>query len=392
MKARGFRSIVGHKDVIQHFQTAIAHGRISHAYLITGEPGSGKRMMAEAFAQALMCGTVEERLRAAGVISDTESAAQISGGTATRQMTTEQPVGSAGRNGEVQSAASAARNSAVQPSDIDACLTCLPCRKALDHNHPDILYITHEKPNVISVGEIRTQLVNTVDILPYESRYKIYIIPDAEKMNPQAQNALLKTIEEPPEYVVILLLTSSPVALLPTVHSRCVTLDLKPIPDADISDYLARERSLPDYEVKVLTAFAQGNLGRAVSAADDEVFNVKKDRTLNLLKSVHEMDSAAILEVVRLIKEDRDEIGDVFDIMRIWFRDVLLYKATADVDQIIFSNELSAVRSAARSTSYEGLQDILDAIDRCQIRLNANVNFDLALELLLFTIKENYSS
>ena len=337
MTARGFRSIIGHTDAIQFFQTAISNGRIGHAYLITGEAGSGKRMMADAFAETLLCS---------------------------------QPV----------------TDDAMRP---DACLICKSCLKAADGNHPDIITVRHEKPGVISVSEIREQLVGTVDILPYESRYKVYIIPDADKMNPQAQNALLKTIEEPPEYAVILLLSASPEALLPTIHSRCVTVNLKPVPDRELAAYLGDTLHIPDYEARVLTSFAQGNVGRAVRAYGDETFITRRDKTIDLVKRVHGMDTATIMEVIKYIKEDRDYMGDFFDFLTMWFRDVLYFKATADVDQLIFTREISAIRAQASSSSYGGLQEILNAIDRCAVRLRSNVNFELALELLLSSIKEN---
>ena len=358
MTARGFRSIIGHKDVIRHFQTAVLNSRISHAYLITGEPGSGKRMMADAFAETLLCENV----------------------TALVDKLQE------GREGGPDSGP---LSEAPDLQDVDACLDCISCKKVLDGNHPDLIYVTHEKPNVISVHDIRTQVVGTVDILPYESRYKIYIIPEAEKMNQQAQNALLKTIEEPPAYVVILLLTSSPESLLATIHSRCVTLFLKPVSDRDVMDCLTGDLHMPDYEARVLTGFAQGNIGRAVRAVTDESFVERRDRTLMLIRAIHGMDTATMMEVIRLLKEDKDEIGDVFGIMMMWYRDVLLFKATRDVDQLIFTNDISTIRAQASASSYEGLQEILDAIDRCQVRLRANVSFELALELMLFTIKEN---
>ena len=98
--------------------------------------------------------------------------------------------------------------------------------------------VTHEKQNVITIDEIREQIINDVDIKPYCSPYKIYIVANAELMNPQAQNALLKTIEEPPEYAVIMLLTSNIDALLPTIRSRCVRLDLKVVDDGLVKKYL----------------------------------------------------------------------------------------------------------------------------------------------------------
>ncbi|MBQ6386943.1 MAG: DNA polymerase III subunit delta' [Lachnospiraceae bacterium] len=335
LNGTGFQGIIGHRNVIRHLTDAMQSGRISHAYLFTGEDGSGKRMMADAFAMALVC---RDKSRPA------------------------------------------------------PCLICPSCRKAADHNHPDILYVMHEKPNLLSVDEIRTQVVNTVEIRPYESEYKIYIIADAEKMNPQAQNALLKTIEEPPSYAVIILLTSRPEALLPTIHSRCVTLPLLPVPDREVDEYLRREVHLPDYEARMLTAFAQGNIGKAVLAATDGAFAERRERTLQLIRNLPKMDSAAIGEIVRQWKEDREHTADRLDLIQMWFRDVLCYKATYEIDQLIFSGEISAIRAQASGTSYEGLSEILSAVDRCRMRLAANVNFELAAELLLYTIRDECHS
>lgn len=101
----------------------------------------------------------------------------------------------------------------------------------MNGNHPDIIYVTHEKPNVISVDNIRQQVNGDIDIKPYSGEYKIYIIDEAEKMNVQAQNALLKTLEEPPAYAVILLLATRAEAMLQTILSRCVVLNIKPVPE-----------------------------------------------------------------------------------------------------------------------------------------------------------------
>ncbi len=331
MAGKGYRGIIGHTDEIRHLKNAVLNDRVSHAYLFTGDEGSGKRTLADAFAMNLVC----------------------------------------------------------EKHGDDACLTCSACKKAMDHNHPDIIYVTHEKPNLITVDEIRSQVVNTVDILPYESERKIYIIAEAEKMNQQAQNALLKTIEEPPAYVVILLTTSSPEALLPTIRSRCVTLALKPVADDLVEQYLQNELKLPDYEAHILAAFAQGNIGRAKAAATEESFAEERDMVIRLVRRIPEMDTASISEVVRQLKEKKDGIYDFLDLMYLWFRDVILYKATADVDHLIFQAEISTIRAEASGSSYEGLQLILDSIEKCKVRLRANVNFDLALELLLFTVKEN---
>lgn len=106
----------------------------------------------------------------------------------------------------------------------NGCGECHSCKQLKSGFHPDLVRVTHEKPTTLSVKEIRDQLCDTADRRPFQSRYKIYIVDDAQLMNDHGQNALLKTIEEPPEYIVILLLTDNDKKLLDTIRSRCVTL------------------------------------------------------------------------------------------------------------------------------------------------------------------------
>ena len=115
---------------------------------------------------------------------------------------------------------------------VEPCMECPSCKKAQSQNHPDIIYVKHEKPNTISIDEIREQLINDVMIKPYSSPYKIYIIDEAQKLTLQAQNALLKILEEPPDYGVFLILSTNAERLLPTIRSRCVELRLSPLPEA----------------------------------------------------------------------------------------------------------------------------------------------------------------
>lgn len=143
--------VLGQNHIIKHFEKAIKMGKISHAYIINGEEGSGKMRLAVYFAKALQC--------------------------------------QEGVNGT-------------------ACGQCKSCKQTDSGNQPDIKYITHEKSG-IGVDEIRERTNDDIVIKPYSDRYKVYIVPDSEKMTVQAQNALLKTIEEPPEYAIIILLTTN---------------------------------------------------------------------------------------------------------------------------------------------------------------------------------------
>lgn len=210
----GFHDIIGHDDIIRHLKNAIETGKVSHSYIFTGEPGSGKKLLAGTFAAALQC----------------------------------------------------------ESGESEPCMTCDSCKKVIGKNHPDIITVTHEKPGSISIDEVRDQVVRDVDIKPYCSPYKIYIIPDAEMMTVQAQNAILKTIEEPPEYAVIMLLTSNIDSLLPTIRSRCVRLDLKVVDDSLVKEYLMEHLQVPDYQAEIDASYAQGSIGKAKEAATSQEF------------------------------------------------------------------------------------------------------------------------
>lgn len=327
----GFEDIIGHEQIIEHLQNAIELDKVSHAYIINGEKGSGKMLLADAFALTLQC----------------EKQGRI------------------------------------------PCLKCHSCKQALSGNQPDIIHVTHEKPNVITVDEIRSQLVNDIQIKPYSSPRKIYIIDEADLMNSQAQNAILKTIEEPPAYGVIVMLTSNAQSLLPTILSRCVQLNIKPVKDSVLKRYLMERLRVPDYKAELSIAFARGNVGKAVKLAQSENFDVIKKDALDMLRYLEDMELYEVIEWVKKITEYKLEINDFLDILTVWFRDVLLFKATNDVNMLIFKDEVSEIKKRAARSSYSGLEEIVNSIEKAKVRLNANVNFDLTIELLLLTIKEN---
>ena len=148
----GFHDIIGHEKIKEHLQKAIGYQRVSHAYILSGEEGMGRKTIAKAFAMTLLC----------------------------------------------------------EKHGTEPCMECHSCKQFLSGNHPDVIWVTHEKPASIGVDDVRIQINDTVSIRPYSSPYKIYLVDEAEKMTVQAQNALLKTIEEPPAYAVLVLITTNP--------------------------------------------------------------------------------------------------------------------------------------------------------------------------------------
>lgn len=325
-----FRNIIGQDQAKEHFQTAIETGNISHAYIINGETGSGRRMLADAFAKTLQC---EKR------------------------------------------------------QDSDACDGCKSCHQAESDNHPDIRYITHEKAS-ISVDDIREQLNNDIQIKPYSSEHKIYIIPDANKMTEQAQNALLKTIEEPPAYAVILLLTDNLNALLSTIQSRCVTINTKPISKEEIAGYLISHLSMEPKQAEIAAGFCQGNMGKAIRFANSQDFQQMKEDTLHLLINIDNLDVSEIVDTIRIFSQKKGMINDYLDLMLLWYRDVLMFKVTKDANLLLYRDQFHDISHQASTRTYEDIENILQAIDKAKMRLDANVNFDVTMELMALTMKE----
>ena len=328
-KVTGFKDILGNDMVKEHFKKAIEAHKVSHAYILTGEAGMGRKSIANAFAMTLLC----------------------------------------------------------EKGKSEPCMVCHSCKQVLAGSHPDLIYVTHAKSASIGVDDIREQINDTIMIRPYSSYYKIYIVDEAEKMTVQAQNALLKTIEEPPSYAVIILITTNQEAFLPTILSRCVQLKLKPLKDFTVKSYLTDHLGVAERDAELCAAFARGNLGKAIYLASSEEFQLMYQKVMNLVKNVGQMDISMLLECIMEMKNENYDIGEVLDLMQLWYRDVLMYKVTKDMNLLIFKDEYKLINEMGQKVGYAGLEEILGAIDKAKARLEANVNMELVMELLLLTMK-----
>ena len=325
-----FSDILDQKNIIEHMKKSVETGTISHGYIISGEKGMGKKLLADTYSMAIQCENDDQR----------------------------------------------------------PCLKCHSCKQALSRNHPDIKWVWHEKPGSISVEEVRAQIVNDIGIKPYSSDYKIYIVDDAEKMTVAAQNALLKTIEEPPAYGIIILLCKNREMLLDTIISRCVVLDVKPVLSSEIKNYLIRNCQVPDYKAEEITNFAMGNLGKAIDMAQSEEYeNIRKIVT-ELLKDIENKSAVSINTAVKDIGTYKDKIDEVLDSMLLWFRDVLLYKSSGCDEKLMFAEYKENIKRQSQEYSFKNLDQVCKEIDRFKLRLASNVNFDIGLEVLLIKIRD----
>ena len=326
-----FREIIGNDLIKDLFLRAVRTSHVSHGYILSGEDGMGKKMIARSFAKLLLCEDPEK--------------------------------------------------------DDTPCGKCHSCLQFASGNHPDVIYLKHEKPNVIGVDDIR-KLNEDIIIKPYSSAYKIYIVDEAETMTVAAQNALLKTLEEPPAYAVILLLTTNGANFLQTILSRCVILNLKQIPEEDVERVL-REQGVPEKRIQPILKLCRGNIGKAKKMAESDDFAELLHEIMNLMETIHQMTFEELMAAVGRLSEHRLNIRECLDFVRLWYRDVLLFKVTNDINVLVFQESFRSIREVAQKSSFEGIEKIMQAIDTATRRLEANVNFELTMELLLMAMKDN---
>ncbi|NMA83595.1 MAG: DNA polymerase III subunit delta' [Epulopiscium sp.] len=326
-----FKEIIGHHDIKQHFQRAIEHQKVSHAYIIDGEEGMGKRTMVSTMAKTLQC--LEQK--------------------------------------------------------SEPCNHCISCKAFDSGNHPDVILVQAVKRKSIGVDDIREQIQQDIDIKPYQYKYKIYMIEDADTMTIAAQNALLKTLEEPPLYGIIFLLSSNYQRFLPTILSRCVVLQLKPIAQQQVKQYLMQELMLSEEQAELYSNFAQGNIGKAKKIISDTHFIEKRDQVIQWVERLSQEDLISLFQMQKDFEPYKDEIQEVLDILYTWYRDLLLVKQLGENAYLIHQDQKKILLKQAHVLSYNRIGQALDSIRLAQDQLSKNANFQLTIEMMLLKLKEN---
>lgn len=322
-----FQEIWGNAALVARLRMAAAGERVSHAYLFIGGAGAGKRLLANTFAKALQC-----------------------------------------------------EGSGQRP-----CCACASCSVFDSGNHPDVIYVHSEKKS-IGVDEIREQVLETVDLKPYRFACKIYIIANADTMTVQAQNALLKTLEEPPAHARFLLLAERAEAFLPTVLSRVAMLKLRPLSEREIAAYLREKAHIPAEEAESYAAYAQGRIGRALELLQDEAFQEMRQDILGKLEALPGMTDADVLWMAKELEAYKNDLR-FLDIMELWYRDLLAAKCLREERFLIEKKQKDAIFRAAKEPP-ERLARNAQAVHRARKRLAQNANFRLAMEAMLMEIKE----
>lgn len=302
----------------------------------------------------------------------------------------------------------------------DACDTCLPCRKVMSGNHPDIRQVSpSEKTRLIKKAEI-DEINELAALRPFESQWRIFIIKDADRMNPPAQNHFLKTLEEPPGQSLFILLSEFPRVLLPTIRSRCQQVRFRALRRKTVKDLLERERDLPPDLAESIAGIAEGQMSRALDLVDSEKRTVVLDLTARLadgddpvlmaeefagflndqrkqieatLKADMAYDNAdelsradmerakeeRLAQLTAMVKRD---MLDYLYLLETWYRDEMVYATTRDRERVWNRDHLDRLESTPAGNAVEKLR----AIETARVYLDRFINEERVFRDLFMTL------
>ncbi len=325
-----FDKIIGQEGAKKILKNSLDKGRTVNAYIFSGPDGVGKYLTAKVFAEALNC---TEKDKPCGV--------------------------------------------------------CISCKKIERDVHPDIKVVDGEETSV-KIDQIR-ELQEDMGLRPYEGHRKVYIIKNAENMTPEASNCLLKTLEEPPEYGVIILITSNYHTLLPTIISRSQVISFYPLSQKDMERFLSvKFKDNPD-RIRFFSAFSRGSPGEALKLAEDEEFIELRDMCIDLLKIL--INKNNVKEVFMfadglILRKKR--IDEILNILVFLYRDLLLLKTYKKETIIVNADIKEKLIGYAEGLSIESLYRILEIIEGTKESLDSNANFNIVVEVMLAKIMGVY--
>ncbi|MCL6583506.1 MAG: DNA polymerase III subunit delta' [bacterium] len=325
-----FGQIVGQERAIRFLQASLLKGTVSHAYLFTGPDGVGKRLTAFGLAKAVNC--LE-------------------------------------RNG-------------------DFCGQCDSCRRIEQRTHPDLFLIEPEAEGArLKIEQVR-ELQAAVGYRPYLARRAVCIIDQAERMTEAAANSMLKTLEEPPAAMLIVMVTASLERILPTIRSRCQVVRFSPLPKDDLERLIGEQLSIPADKVRLLVHLSGGSLGRA-RRIDLASLQDKRERIFGLLDS---LSSEACVEVLfsqakKLAdEEDVDSLQQFLDLWLYWYYDLWKYQLTGDERGLINTDRMKEIIRQSQILSSHQIEENIRLIEETSAALQRNVNKQLALETMMLRL------
>lgn len=251
-------------------------------------------------------------------------------------------------------------------------------------NSPDYIEIKPDG-NSIKIAQIR-KMQTDILVKPYKS-YKIYVFDEAQKMTVEAQNALLKTLEEPPKYAIIILITNNKESLLDTIKSRCEIIKFTPIPIKDIADYLVKT-GVDEKRASLLANFSRGSMQKAIELSESEDFYIMREEIQKYIETFLNGNLIDIMEVQNGIEKYKDQIINVLDLMINYFRDIIMVKENIDNSMIINLDKLVFIKNMSKKITYSQLSKIIDIIEETKNKLRSNCNFNISIQVMTLNIYE----
>jgi DNA polymerase-3 subunit delta' len=323
-----YAGILGHERQKAILKRAQTSGRLAHAYLFEGPEGIGKRLVALALARSLFCVT---------------------------------------KNG---------------------CGECPACRKVDHQNHPD-LHIVEADGNTIKIEQIRA-LQKELSFRPLEGERKICVIEAAEKMNASSGNALLKTLEEPAGHALLILLTSRPDAVLPTIRSRCQRLPFSRLPTATIRRALTEADAGNEAHAHILATLSDGSFHKALGR-DRDLYLERRKVILKAVTALSHGSYLPLFELAAELAEEKERLSEILDILRAFYRDLLLCQHGWPEDDLVNRDLIEKVRRIAAQESPQMLLRKIEAINAAYFYLERNVNGQLVFDVLLMRLTATQS-
>ena len=351
-----FRSIVGHRRVVSLLSRAVARGTLPPALLLAGPAGVGKRRTALALAEAINC--LQPLIQ------------------------TPSEGGDPAAPGKVRAVL-----------ELDACGECTACRRVARGVHPDVLLIEPGDTGTIKIEQVR-DVIDRAGYRPFEGRRRAVIVDEADALVPPAQNALLKTLEEPPSASIFVLVSSLPDALLPTVRSRCPRLRFGPLSPAEVASVLVRDHGYADVDARAAAADAEGSVGRALAAEAADLADARESARQLLEQAARLADPARRLALARDLApsakgtpaSERDQLAACLRALSSLLRDLGFLASHADRSTLANADLVAPLETLSRSYDSDRSMKAYVAVDQALAALERNASPKIVADWLVLQL------
>lgn len=324
-----FENILGNEDAKKYFIKAVNDKQLSHSYIFEGPYGVGKNTFALELAKFVLCENKEG----------------------------DRP-----------------------------CNKCQSCHMINAGTHPDVIQIEKDT-KVTKIENIRENIIKEIDIKPYRSAHKFIIVKSADSINVQGQNAILKTIEEPPSYAVIILACENIASLLPTIKSRCIVVRFNPLSTEQMEDYL-KQQGVVGTEQEVYARLAEGCIGVMQDILEDENYLALRKESVNYLQRLDRGQVMEIYDLVKEITDQKENIEQILNFWLLWYRDVMVIKVAKSED-LYYKDYQQQLLDMSYKLTYNKLSQNLGFIKSAILDIRQNIYSTFVIENLLLKLKES---